>query len=132
MKANFLVVFLSQFLKGKGYDAEFISSYSVNRIRPLLEKKQYHCVIIEPDQFGDNIKAVIDLIKEVLPKAKIVAFSRLGYDENLMAVTKQAGLHGFVGKGLGPSELYSAVYRCGVKPGEEPAKGGGVMDINYW
>ena len=41
----------------------------------------------------------------------IVMFTGLGYDEEAMQKARKAGANGYVSKGLGPSEIYSAVMR---------------------
>jgi DNA-binding NarL/FixJ family response regulator len=38
-------------------------------------------------------------------------FTGLGYDEEAMQVARRAGANGYVSKGLGPSEIYSALMR---------------------
>ena len=38
-------------------------------------------------------------------------FTGLGYDEQAMQAARHAGANGYVSKGLGPSEIYSAVMR---------------------
>ena len=41
----------------------------------------------------------------------IVMFTGLGYDEDAMQAARKAGANGYVSKGLGPSEIYSALMR---------------------
>ena len=38
-------------------------------------------------------------------------FTGLGYDEETMQAARFAGANGYVSKGLGPTEIYSAVMR---------------------
>jgi AmiR/NasT family two-component response regulator len=38
-------------------------------------------------------------------------FTGLGYDEDAMQAARKAGANGYVSKGLGPSEIYSALMR---------------------
>jgi DNA-binding NarL/FixJ family response regulator len=50
-------------------------------------------------------------IREKLPLLPIVMFTGLGYDEEAMQSARKAGANGYVSKGLGPSEIYSALMR---------------------
>jgi CheY-like chemotaxis protein len=46
----------------------------------------------------------------------IVMFTGLGYDEDAMQAARKAGANGYVSKGLGPSEIYSALMRVLAHP----------------
>jgi len=45
-----------------------------------------------------------------------VMFTGLGYDEDAMQAARKAGANGYVSKGLGPSEIYSALMRVLAHP----------------
>ena len=51
------------------------------------------------------------MIREKFPALPIVMFTGLGYDEDAMQAARKAGANGYVSKGLGPSEIYSALMR---------------------
>ena len=57
--------------------------------------------------------------RENHPTLPIVMFTGLGYDEEAMKAARKAGANGYVSKGLGPSEIYSALLRV---LGQTPAK----------
>jgi DNA-binding response OmpR family regulator len=54
---------------------------------------------------------LITMIREKNADLPIVMFTGLGYDEEAMQTARKAGANGYVSKGLGPSEIYSAVMR---------------------
>ena len=54
---------------------------------------------------------LVSMIRQKNPELPIVMFTGLGYDEDAMQAARKAGANGYVSKGLGPSEIYSAVMR---------------------
>ena len=62
--------------------------------------------------------ADISIIRGKFPDLPIVMFTGLGYDEEAMQVARKAGANGYVSKGLGPSEIYSAVMRVVQQHGQ--------------
>jgi DNA-binding response OmpR family regulator len=54
---------------------------------------------------------LISKVREKHPNLPIVMFTGLGYDEDAMQKARNAGANGYVSKGLGPSEIYSALMR---------------------
>ena len=55
--------------------------------------------------------SLISMIREKFSIVPIVMFTGLGYDEEAMQAARKAGANGYVSKGLGPSEIYSALMR---------------------
>ena len=55
--------------------------------------------------------SLISMIREKFATIPIVMFTGLGYDEEAMQAARKAGANGYVSKGLGPSEIYSALMR---------------------
>jgi AmiR/NasT family two-component response regulator len=51
------------------------------------------------------------MIREQHLDIPIVMFTGLGYDEEAMQKARKAGANGYVSKGLGPNEIYSALMR---------------------
>ena len=49
-------------------------------------------------------------------------FTGLGYDEDAMQAARKAGANGYVSKGLGPSEIYSALMRVLQQQQHQPAR----------
>jgi DNA-binding NarL/FixJ family response regulator len=54
---------------------------------------------------------LISVIRAKYAELPIVMFTGLGYDEEAMQQARRAGANGYVSKGLGPSEIYSALMR---------------------
>jgi DNA-binding NarL/FixJ family response regulator len=54
---------------------------------------------------------LISQVRATHPDLPIVMFTGLGYDEDAMQAARKAGANGYVSKGLGPSEIYSALMR---------------------
>ena len=55
--------------------------------------------------------ALISIIRKKHQKLPIVVFTGLGFDEEMMQSTRDAGANGYVSKGLGPSDIYMALMR---------------------
>ena len=55
--------------------------------------------------------ALISIIRKNYENLPIVIFTGLGFDEEMMQATRDAGANGYVSKGLGPSDIYSALMR---------------------
>ena len=55
--------------------------------------------------------SLTSMIREKFSALPIVMFTGLGYDEDAMQAARKAGANGYVSKGLGPSEIYSALMR---------------------
>ena len=55
--------------------------------------------------------ALIPIIRKKYPEMPIVIFTGLGFDEEMMQLTREAGANGYVSKGLGPSDIYMALMR---------------------
>jgi DNA-binding response OmpR family regulator len=55
--------------------------------------------------------SLISMIRAKYADLPIVMFTGLGYDEEAMQSARKAGANGYVSKGLGPSEIYSALMR---------------------
>ena len=53
--------------------------------------------------------ALIPIIREKYPAMPIVIFTGLGFDEEMMELTRVAGANGYVSKGLGASDIYRAL-----------------------
>ena len=60
--------------------------------------------------------SLISVIRERYHDLPIIIFTGLGYDEEMMQTARYAGANGYVSKGLGPSEIYSALMRVLTTP----------------
>ena len=96
-------------------------SNSGARAIALLESEPFSLLITDlrmPKMDGLSLISVIRADHADLP---IIIFTGLGYDEEMMQAARVAGANGYVSKGLGPSEIYSAVMRVLNTPVNPPA-----------
>ncbi len=134
---NFLVVddnrllnrFLTTYLKGKGHNAS--SLIDLIKVEPWLDHNSCDGLIIDPTkrlyQVNEAAFTLIRTVREKHPTIKIIGFAGINEPEVRDSIRK-AGADGFVSKGLGPSEIYSAI--CGVM-GQQQMQVGGVEPVNY-
>ena len=61
---------------------------------------------------------LISIIRKRFLDLPIVIFTGLGFDEEMMQATRDAGANGYVSKGLGPSDIYLALMRVLKAPGQ--------------
>jgi two-component system OmpR family response regulator len=114
---NFLVVddnrllnrFLTTFLRSKGHAASSLTDGS--KTEAWLELNPCDAIILDIGMPKIDGLTLISLIRAKFPTLPIVMFTGLGYDEEAMQVARRAGANGYVSKGLGPSEIYSALMR---------------------
>ena len=66
--------------------------------------------------------SLISMIREKHADLPIVMFTGLGYDEEAMQTARKAGANGYVSKGLGPSEIYSALMRVHTPHAASPQR----------
>jgi DNA-binding response OmpR family regulator len=114
---NFLVVddnrllnrFLTTYLRGKGHTAAALTDGL--KVEAWLDANPCDAVILDIGMPKVDGLTLISLIREKHPDLPIVMFTGLGYDEDAMQTARKAGANGYVSKGLGPSEIYSALMR---------------------
>ena len=114
---NFLVVddnrllnrFLTTYLRGKGHTASSLTDST--KVTAWLELNPCDGLILDIGMPKIDGISLISLVREKNPDLPIVMFTGLGYDEDAMQAARKAGANGSVSKGLGPSEIYSAVMR---------------------
>ena len=114
---NFLVVddnrllnrFLTTYLRGKGHGAASLTDSS--KVEAWLELNPCDAIILDIGMPKVDGLTLITMIREKNADLPIVMFTGLGYDEEAMQTARKAGANGYVSKGLGPSEIYSAVMR---------------------
>ena len=114
---NFLVVddnrllnrFLTTYLRGKGHVASSLTDSS--KVEAWLELNQCDAVILDINMPKIDGLSLISKIRAKSADLPIVMFTGLGYDEEAMQTARKAGANGYVSKGLGPSEVYSALMR---------------------
>lgn len=121
---NFLIVddnrllckFITQYLKSKGENAKWISNPRIT-LDKLLEE-QFDVVILDigmPVMDGYQVLEVIREKKE-FDHIKVIIFTGLGYDEEAMQKMRRLGAHGYISKGLSPTEIYNAIMRISNHP----------------
>ena len=114
---NFLVVddnrllnrFLTTFLRGKGHAAASLTDSS--KVESWLDLNPCDAVILDINMPKIDGLTLISRIREKFAELPIVMFTGLGYDEEAMQTARKAGANGYVSKGLGPGEIYSALMR---------------------
>ena len=114
---NFLVVddnrllnrFLTTYLRGKGHTASSLTDST--KVTAWLELNPCDGLILDIGMPKIDGISLIAVVREKHPELPIVMFTGLGYDEDAMQAARKAGANGYVSKGLGPSEIYSALMR---------------------
>ena len=114
---NFLVVddnrllnrFLTTYLRSKGHGCSSLADSS--KVVEWLERNPCDAVILDIGMPKIDGISLISMIREKHASLPIVMFTGLGYDEEAMQAARKAGANGYVSKGLGPSEIYSALMR---------------------
>ena len=123
---NFLVVddnrllnrFLTTYLRGKGHGAASLTDGS--KAEAWLQLNPCDAIILDIGMPKIDGLTLITMIRVTYPDLPIVMFTGLGYDEDAMQVARRAGANGYVSKGLGPSEIYSALMRVIAQHGATP------------
>jgi DNA-binding response OmpR family regulator len=124
---NFLVVddnrllnrFLTTYLRGKGHSAASLTDSS--KVESWLDLNPCDGLILDIGMPKIDGLTLISQVREKHPHLPIVMFTGLGYDEDAMQAARKAGANGYVSKGLGPSEIYSALMRV-IQQYPQPAK----------
>ncbi len=114
---NFLVVddnrllnrFLTTYLRGKGHSASSLTDSS--KVEAWLDLNPCDGLILDIGMPKIDGLTLISMVRNKNPDLPIVMFTGLGYDETAMQAARAAGANGYVSKGLGPSEIYSALMR---------------------
>ncbi len=124
---NFLVVddnrllnrFLTTYLRSKGHGCSSLTDSS--KVLSWLDLNPCDAIILDIGMPKIDGLTLITMIRNKYPAVPIVMFTGLGYDEEAMQAARKAGANGYVSKGLGPSEIYSALMR--VLSQTQPAVG---------
>lgn len=114
---NFLVVddnrllnrFLTTYLRSKGHSCSSLTDPS--KAVSWLDLNPCDAIILDIGMPKIDGLSLISMIREKFATVPIVMFTGLGYDEEAMQAARKAGANGYVSKGLGPSEIYSALMR---------------------
>lgn len=114
---NFLVVddnrllnrFLVTYFRDKGHTATSLTDAS--KVEAWVEANPCDAVILDLGMPKIDGLSLISIIRNRKADLPIIIFTGLGYDEEMMQASRYAGANGYVSKGLGPSEIYSAVMR---------------------
>lgn len=114
---NFLVVddnrllnrFLTTYLRSKGHSCSSLTDSS--KVLGWLDTNACDAIILDIGMPKIDGISLISMIREKFLTLPIVMFTGLGYDEEAMQAARKAGANGYVSKGLGPSEIYSALMR---------------------
>ena len=109
--------FLTTYLRSKGHQASSLTDSS--KVESWLDLNSCDAIILDIGMPKVDGLTLITLVRAKYPDLPIVMFTGLGYDEEAMQTARKAGANGYVSKGLGPSEIYSAVMR--VLQQQQPA-----------
>ena len=101
--------FLTTYLRGKGHQASSLTDSS--KVESWLDLNPCDAIILDIGMPKVDGLTLVAQVREKYPDLPIVMFTGLGYDEEAMQKARKAGANGYVSKGLGPSEIYSAVMR---------------------
>ena len=123
---NFLVVddnrllnrFLTTYLRSKGHGCSSLTDPS--KVLSWLDLNPCDAIILDIGMPKIDGLSLISMIREKFLTVPIVMFTGLGYDEDAMQAARKAGANGYVSKGLGPSEIYSALMRV-IQPQQHAA-----------
>ena len=123
---NFLVVddnrllnrFLVSYLRGKGHSASSLTDAS--KVESWLETNPCDAAVLDIGMPKIDGLSLISIIRQTHPELPIIIFTGLGYDEEMMQAARYAGANGYVSKGLGPGEIYSALMRVMQQPAAQP------------
>ncbi len=119
---NFLVVddnrllnpLLVTYLRGKGHTASSLTDAS--KVEEWLDNNECDAAVLDIGMPKIDGLSLISVIRKTHAELPIIIFTGLGYDEEMMQAARFAGANGYVSKGLGPSEIYSALMRVLQNP----------------
>jgi len=114
---NFLVVddsplltrILCTYLKNMGHQCSAILDST--KVEEWLAENPCDAMILDIVMPKLDGLELISIIRKKYPILPIVIFTGLGFDEEMMQATRDAGANGYVSKGLGPSDIYLALMR---------------------
>ena len=101
--------FLTTYLRDKGHRASSLTDGQ--KVVTWLSQNECDAIILDIGMPKIDGISLISMIRENHPDLPIVMFTGLGYDEEAMQRARKAGANGYVSKGLGPNEIYSALMR---------------------
>jgi DNA-binding response OmpR family regulator len=101
--------FLTSYLRGKGHSCAALSDGT--KVEGWLAENSCDAVILDLGMPKMDGLSLITVIRERYRELPIIIFTGMGYDEELMQAARFAGANGYVSKGLGPNEVYSALMR---------------------
>jgi DNA-binding response OmpR family regulator len=101
--------FLTTYLRDKGHHA--FSLTDGQKVVAWLSQNECDAIILDIGMPKIDGISLVSMIREEHADLPIVMFTGLGYDEEAMQRARKAGANGYVSKGLGPNEIYSALMR---------------------
>lgn len=101
--------FLVTYLATKGHQCAALTDAS--ETEAWLENNPCDAAILDIGMPKIDGITLISLIRQKHATLPIIIFTGLGYDEEMMQAARAAGANGYVSKGLGPNEIYSALMR---------------------
>jgi two-component system OmpR family response regulator len=101
--------FLVTYLNSKGHDCDALTDGS--KVDSWLDLNPCDAIVLDIGMPKVDGISLISIIRARFPDVPIIIFTGMGYEEDLMQAARQAGANGYVSKGLGPGEIYSALMR---------------------
>lgn len=101
--------FLVSYLRGKGHQASSLTDSC--KVESWLTLNECDAVVLDIGMPKIDGLTLISIIRKTHAELPIIIFTGLGYDEEMMQTARFAGANGYVSKGLGPGEIYSALLR---------------------
>ncbi len=101
--------FLVSYLRGKGHQASSLTDSS--KVESWLNLHDCDAMVLDIGMPKIDGLSLISIIRKTHSELPIIIFTGLGYDEEMMQAARFAGANGYVSKGLGPGEIYSALIR---------------------
>lgn len=101
--------FLVSYLRGKGHQASSLTDSC--KVESWLNLNDCDAIVLDIGMPKIDGLALISIIRKTHAELPIIIFTGLGYDEEMMQAARFAGANGYVSKGLGPGEIYSALIR---------------------
>ncbi len=106
-----LAALLCAFFERKGDKATALTS--VEEAGAWFARNLCDAVVLDIGMPGDSDGlSLVPVIRKAVPRAPIIIFTGLGYDSETMQRALQAGVNGYVSKGMPPEEVYVAVQRA--------------------
>lgn len=94
---------LKDLLKKEKYSVQ--SAPSGEEALDIINKEDFDIVLLDIKLFGMSGLETLKKIKEVKPNCAVIMTTGFGYDEDLIAKSRELGCSGYIGKNMPISEI---------------------------